>query len=379
MPLAKTGKLLGSVLTVLLTLLLLSGSALAAAGTFKIGLPIAITGKLSGYGIGEVAAAKIAVQEINAAGGILGKKLELVHYDTASDHRQTINIIRKLIQQDKVKLICGPLSSQECKVTFPIIEKSKVIAMSPSSLAPGLTNGYKYCFRNTASEDKLVPLCVKTAKERWNIKRAAIFQVQDDPYGKGMGDVFIKALKNQGVEVTIVLPFKQSETDFSARVTRALATKPDTIVLAGLYNEQALIMLETRRQGYKGCFLDGAGFSSPKIIEIAGKAADNSLFVSTWSPQLKSAQKFVAAFHKEEGKDPQQSDANTYDIIRIFAYAIKKAGGDRDTNALAAAIRSIHDFPGPSGVIGFEKNSGDAIRKGYPTLIEDKKYILLSQ
>ena len=350
-----------------------------AQDAFKIGLPIAITGKLSGYGIGEVAAARLAADEINANGGVLGRKLELLHYDTASDHRQTINIVRKLIQQDKVKLICGPLSSQECKVTFPIIERAKVIAMSPSSLAPGLTNGLKYCFRNTAAEDKLVPLCVKKAKEMWNIKRAVVFQVQDDPYGKGMGDVFIKAMKAQNVDVSLVLPYRQGETDFSARVTRALATKPDTIVLAGLYNEQSLIMLEARRQGYKGSFLDGAGFTSPKIIEIAGKAADNSLFVSTWSPQLKAAKHFVEAFRKREGKNPQQSDANTYDIIRIFAYAIKKAGGDRNTDALTKAIRSIKDFPGPSGVLGFEKTSGDAIRKGYPTIIKDKKYILLEE
>ena len=136
----------------------ISGLA-AAEDTFKIGLPIAVTGKLSGYGIGEVEAAKIAVKEINAAGGVLGKNLELLHYDTASDHRQTVNIVRKLIQQDGVSLICGPLSSQESKVTFPIIEKAKVIAMSPSSLAPGLTDGLTYCFRNTAAEDKLVPKC----------------------------------------------------------------------------------------------------------------------------------------------------------------------------------------------------------------------------
>lgn len=363
----------------LVTTSLIGVSAANAKDTFKIGLPIAVTGKLSGYGLGEVAAAKIAVADINAAGGVLGKELELLHYDTASDHRQTINIVRKLIQQDKVTLLAGPLSSQECKVTFPIIEKAKVIAMSPSSLAPGLTNGLKYCFRNTAAEDKLVPLCVKKAKEMWDIKNAVVFQVQDDPYGKGMGDVFIKSMKEQGIEVALVLPFKQGETDFSARVTRALATKPDTMVLAGLYNEQSLMMLESRRQGYKGSFLDGAGFTSPKIIEIAGKAADNSLFVSTWSMQLKVAKHFVDAFRKQEGKDPQQSDANIYDVIRIFAYAIEKASGDRNTESLVKAIRSIKDFPGPSGVLGFEETSGDAIRKGYPTIIKDNKFVLLEE
>jgi branched-chain amino acid transport system substrate-binding protein len=303
----------------------------------------------------------------------------LLHYDTASDHRQTINVVRKLIQEDKVKLICGPVGSQEAKVVFPIIEEAKVIVMSPSSLAPGLTDGLKYCFRNTAIEDKMVPLCVKKAKEMWNIKKAAIFQVQDDPYGKSMGDVFKNSFEAHGVEVTIVLPYRQGETDFSARVTRALATKPDTVVLAGLYNEQALLMLETRRQGFKGPFLDGGSFSSAKIMEIAGDAFENSLFVSSWSINLKAAQYFVNEYRKHEKKDPEQSDANTYDIIRIFNHAIKKTGGDQDTDALSKAIRSIKDFPGPSGVLGFESTSGDAIRKGYPTIIKNKQWVILGE
>ena len=244
--------------------LILSQPVFASAqDTFKIGLPIATTGKLSGYGIGEVEAAKLAVKEINESGGVLGKKLELIHYDTASDHRETINIVRKLIQQDKVTLICGPVSSQESKVTFPILEEAKVIAMSPSSLAPALTDGMKYCFRNTAAEDKLAPDCVKKAKQLWPIKKAVVFQVQDDPYGKGMGNVFISSLKEQGIEVLEVLPYKQGETDFSARVTRALAGKPDAMVLAGLYNEQALIMLEARRQGFEGSFFGWRWFHLP--------------------------------------------------------------------------------------------------------------------
>jgi len=369
--------LFGMVAVVFCFVLFTFSSISFAQNTIKIGLPIAVTGQLSGYGIGEVEAAKIAVEEINAAGGVLGKKLELIHYDTASDHRQTINIVRKLIQQDKVTLICGPLASQEAKLTFPIIEEAKVIAMSPSSLAPGLTDGYKYCFRNTAAEDKLVPLCVEKAKELWKIKKAAIFQVQDDPYGKGMGEEFKKSLAAKGIEITIILPFNQKETDFSAKVTRVLATKPDTMVLAGLYNEQSLIMLEARRQGYKGSFLDGAGFTSPKIIEIAGDAADNSLFISTWSMERKEAKRFVDAFRKSTGKDPQQSDANTYDIIKVFAKAIEMANSYTDTDALQKALRNVKNFPGPSGILGFEQKSGDAIRKGYPTIIKGKKYILL--
>ncbi len=361
------------------SLVLIPIMEIQAADFINIGLPIAVTGQLSGYGIGEVEAAKIAIEEINQAGGVLGRKLAVIHYDTASDHRQTVNVVRKLIEQDKVKMIAGPVSSQESKVVFPILEKAKIIVMSPSSLAPALTDGLKYCFRNTAAEDKLVPQCVKKAKELWNIKRAVIFQVQDDPYGKGMGDVFIESLKQEGVEVAMVLPYKQKETDFSARVTRALGAKPDTMVLAGLYNEQSLLMLESRRQGFKGSFLDGAGFTSPKILEIAGQAADNALFVSTWSMDLPAAKPFVEVFRKKTGKDPQQSDANTYDIVRIFAYAMEKSKSTEDTDALAGAIRGIKDFAGPSGVIGFEQKSGDAIRRGYPTIIKDAKFVLLEK
>jgi len=345
--------------------------------TVKIGIPLAVTGKLSGYGIGMVVASEMAVEDINSQGGVLGKKVQLVHYDTASDRKQVVNVVRKMIDEG-IKFIAGPLASQETQQVFPIINEAKVIAMSGASLAPGLPDPYPFAFRNTASEAKLVPVCVQYIKELWAPKKAVLFQVQDDPYGKSMGDEFSKALVENGITVEMTLPYNQGETDFSARVTRAMSKKPDLMILAGLYNEQALIMLEARRQGFKGHFIDGAGFSSPNIFDIAGEAANGSFFVSTWSLDNPETKKFADKFRAKAGKEPQQSDGNQYDIIMVLVQAMKDAGTTTDPEKVRQALNNIKDFKGPSGILGFEK-TGDAIRKGYPTLLQDGKFVLLPE
>jgi len=360
----------------LFSLLSLAGVC-AEEDVIKIGLPISVTGKLSGYGIGMVVGAEMAVEDINAAGGVLGKKLELVHYDPASDRKQAVNVVRKMIDE-RIKLIAGPLASQECKFIFPIVNEAKVIAMSAASLAPGLPDPFPYCFRNTASEAKLVPYAVRYVKKLWNPKKGVMFQVQDDPYGKSMGEEFAKAFKANNIPLVLTLPYNQGETDFSARVTRVMGHSPDIMILAGLYNEQSLIMLESRRQGFKGHFIDGAGFSSPMIFDIAKEAADGSFFVSTWSIDNPATKEFAERFRKRTGKEPQQSDGNQYDVVRVFAKAMKDAGTTSDTDKIREAITKIKNFSGPSGIIGFEK-SGDAIRKGYPTLLKGGKFVLLPE
>jgi branched-chain amino acid transport system substrate-binding protein len=370
-------KLKGLCLLIVAAMIVLPFSAMAdEEDVVKIGIPLAITGTLSGYGIGMVIASEMAVEDINKSGGILGKKVKLVHYDTASDRKQVVNVVRKMIDED-IKFLAGPLASQETQQVFPIINEAKVICMSGASLAPGLPDPYPFAFRNTASEAKLVPLCVEYVKELWNPKTAVLFQVHDDPYGKSMGDEFTKALAKNNIPLKMTLPYNQGETDFSARVTRAMSTKPDLMVLAGLYNEQALIMLEARRQGFKGHFIDGAGFSSPVIFDIAGKAANGSFFVSTWSLDNPETKKFAERFRARAGKEPQQSDGNQYDIVMVIAQAMKNAGTTTDPDKVRQALNNIKNFRGPSGILGFDKKSRDAIRKGYPTLLKDGKFVLL--
>lgn len=343
----------------------------------KIGLPLAVTGKLSGYGIGMVIASEMAAEDINAAGGVLGKKVKLVHYDTASDRKQVVNVVRKMIDEG-IKFIAGPLASQETQQVFPIVNEAKVIAMSGASLAPGLPDPYPFAFRNTVSEAKLVPYAVKYVKELWNPQIGVMFQVQDDPYGKSMGDEFKKAFAANNIPIEMSLPYNQGETDFSARVTRAMSKNPDIMILAGLYNEQSLIMLEARRQGFKGHFIDGAGFSSPNIFDIAGEASDGAFFVSTWSLDNPETNKFAERFRTRVGKEPQQSAGNQYDIVMVLVQAMKDAGTTTDADKVRVALNNIKDFKGPSGILGFEK-SGDAKRKGYPTLLLGGEFVLLPE
>ena len=202
----------------LVVLLLLPGSAHAFGDEIVVGVMVPLTKKGASYGVQSRAATEVAVEEINAAGGIGGRKLTVITKDTEGDNALAIQLARQLIDKDQVIANHGPQWSAEAEAVFPICERSKILCFSPTSTKPGVSAPYMWAFRNTVDENVLVPQTLKWVKDNYPwVKTAAILTDIKDAYSKSLGhDTFRPKLKEFGIEVVEDVDYVTGDTDFSA-------------------------------------------------------------------------------------------------------------------------------------------------------------------
>jgi branched-chain amino acid transport system substrate-binding protein len=221
----------------LVALLALPLLAHAFGDEIVVGVLVPLTKKGASYGVQSNAATQIAVDEINARGGIKGRKLTTVTLDTEGDNALAIQLARQLIDKHKVLTIHGPQWSAEAEAVFPICERSQILCFSPTSTKPGVSAPYEWAFRNTVDENILVPQTLKWVKDNYPwVKKAAILTDIKDAYSKSLGhDTFRPRLKDFGIEVVEDVDYVTGDTDFSAHITKIKAKEPDMIAVGGTW------------------------------------------------------------------------------------------------------------------------------------------------
>lgn len=339
-------------------------------------------------------AAQMAIDEINGSGGIDGKKLKLVAFDTAGRPDQAVVGLRKLAEDDKVLAVIGPLSSSECRVVFPAGERIGIATMSMASSAPNLAEPYTYAFRNTSDEAYLFQRLMKTLKEaKLPTATGAIAYATDDVVSKTLGEkVFPSIMKKDGTDVKLSVTFQTQAFDLSAQVSQLVA-QPTDLVAVGSGPEPAIrLVQEMRRQGHKGRLVGGTTIADPELPKRMGPAGDGTTIATTFYAGLNDRTKaFDAEFVKRakaagiERSAASQFDAATYDIVLFYADAMRAAKVTGDPGKLAAertairdALRRMKDFPALEGPISFGKN-GDALKPAYIVEIRNGRFELLGQ
>lgn|GEM_PF-2451190 len=349
-----------------------------AQSSIVVGLPLVMQGPWARLGVETLTGARLAAEAVNQAGGVLSRTLSLVHSDTAGLPGPAAEVVERLIGQDKVSLLIGPLTEPECRAVFPLAEQARLVTITPA--ASGLTRGLNYCFSLAGGEAPPVEPAVEAAQRRLGLKRAAVFLVEDDGPGLALGRAFLKVLRQRGVETTRVLPFRPEETSFSGRLALALADKPEALVLTGPPATLAELIFRAREQGYKGGFLGAPELGSAEVLEFLGTKADGTIFASFFSPLAREAAEFTAQYKLLTNRLPGPAAARAYDAVRLMAFGLKQVGRLDDPDGLASAIRSLVSFPGPAGLAGFEPDSGEArllarvtlIKGGQPVLLDDQ-------
>jgi branched-chain amino acid transport system substrate-binding protein len=337
-------------------------------------------------------AAQIAVDEVNSAGGIGGKRLRLVPFETAGKPDQAAVGLRKLAEDDKVLAIVGPFSSGECRVVFPAGERTGIVTVSMASSAPKLAEPFTYALRNTSDEGLLFSRLLKTLKERkFDMKTSSIAYATDDVISKTMGEIVMpNLLKQNGVEIKGVATFQTQAFDLAPQVS-SLAADPADLVAIGAGPDSAVrLAQELRRQGNKGRIIGGSTISDSELAKRIGPAGDGTLFPTTFYPDLNERTK---AFSSElvrrakaigvERSAASQFDAQTYSIVMMYAQAMKDARVTGEPSRLAAertairdGLRALKNFPALEGDITFQKN-GDALKPAYIIQIEGGAFKLV--
>jgi len=340
-------------------------SASIYAADIKVGVAEALSGGAAQYGISIRNGFQLALDEINAAGGINGDKLQLVIEDEQGKKEEAINVFKKLIFQDKVLLVFGPTLSNSAQAADPIAQAAKTVAFGTSNTADGITSIGDYVFRNSVTEADVLPETIKMAVKKSGIKKVAVMYGNDDVFTKSGYDNFKKALEDLKVPVTTTETFAKGDVDFKAQLTKIKAGNPDAIVLSALLAEGAPIMVQARQIGLNVPFIGGNGMNSVKVFDLAKGKADGLYVGSPWSASNTSAEnaKFIKAYQNKYKAAPDQFAAQSYDALYITTQALKqvKLSGNlaTDRSAVRDALPNVK-WTGATGAFQFRRASDRA-------------------
>ena len=335
------------------------GSA-QAAEPIKIGVAEALSGGAAQYGISIRNGFQMAAEEINAAGGVNGSKIELVIEDEQGKKEEAINAFKKLIFQDKALMLFGPTLSNSAQAADPIAQASKIVVFGTSNTADGITSIGDHVFRNSVTEADVLPVTLRTAAKVAKIGKVAVLYGNDDVFTKSGYDNFKKALDDQKMPVTTTETFAKGDVDFKAQLTKIKATNPDAIVLSALLAEGAPIMVQARQLGLNVPFIGGNGMNSVKVFDLAKGASDGLWVGSPWSIENRTPQNnsFIIAYTKKYSSAPDQFAAQAYDAMHIATEALKKVKltGDlaKDREAVQAALPAVK-WTGATGPFAFRR------------------------
>ena len=335
------------------------GEAPKAGGdTIKIGFLGAMTGDVAMFGKPNLEGMRMAAEEVNAAGGVLGKKIEIVEADNRGDKQEGASVTQKFISRDNVVAIVGDPTTGITKVAAPIAQKGQVVLISAGATGPGVVETGDFIFRNTLLDSVAIPACIDYFAKDLGYKKVAVITSDNNDYSVGLSQTFRDAAKGKGIEIVADEKVKDGDKDFSAQVTNIKAKKPDVIFFSGYYTEGALIMKEARKQGIKANMFGGDGLFSPEFIKLGGEAAEGSMAALGFSPEQASPEtaRFIEAFKKKfNGQMPGLFDAQGYDGLMMLVDAMKRANS-ADPKVFKNALAQTKNFQGVSGTITIRAN-----------------------
>jgi len=358
--------------------MILSLSSLGFAGeTIKLGVAGAHTGDLASYGIPSIRAAEFVAAEVNAKGGILGKKVEILAEDDACKPELATNTATKLISQ-KVDIVMGHICSGATKAALGIYKESNVIAVSPSATNPALTQSgdYPNFYRTIASDDTQAKLDVDFALNTLKLKKIAVIHDKGD-YGKGFAEFAKKFIEESGkaeVEVVLYEGITPGAVDYSAVVQKVKRNKAEAVIYGGYHPEASKIVSQMRKKRMKTIFISDDGVKDDTFIKVAGKYAEG-VYASGPKDNSKNPLNIKAVkAHKEKYKaDHGAFYINAWSATVAILNAIEKAG-TTEYNAVSKALKTEW-VETPIGKIRFDER-GDAIGAGFSVYqVKDGKYV----
>lgn len=324
----------------------------ADAKTILLGEYGALTGSQASFGTSTNNAIKMAVEEINAKGGVLGKPVELRVEDDNSRAEQVPSAVLKLINEDNVLAILGEVASSSSLAAAPICQKAGVPMLSPTSTNPKVTQVGDYIFRACFIDPYVGESLANFSKDDLKAKTAAIFTDVKSDYSKGLSQYFKESFTKIGGQVVAEESYQAGDTNFRSQLTNLKGKKPDVIYIPGYYTEVGNIAVQARSLGMNQTLLGSDGWDSPKLFEIGKTAVNNSYFSNHYSPESKDPKvvKFVADYKKKYREVPDALAAVAYDAAYMMFDAITRSGGT-DRAKLRDALAATKDFAGVTGVI----------------------------
>lgn len=326
--------------------------------TIKVGVNLELTGTVAAYGNAENNGVKLAVQEINKAGGVDGKKIELVTKDNKSENAEASTAATNLAIQSQVNAMIGPATSGAVAAASLNAQKTGVPLLTPSGTQDDLTldtvDGVKkYVFRTTFQDSFQGQVLAQYAYSNLNAKKVVLYYDNSSDYAKGIAEEFKK--KYQG-DIVTTATFASGDKDFQSALTKIKNLDYDAIVMPGYYTETGIITKQARDMGISVPILGPDGFNDDSFADLAGKANANSVYyVSGYSTKTALSDKandFIKAYKAKYGSEPNMFAALSYDSVYMIA---KAAEGAKTSIDIANNLAKLKDFDGVTGKMTIDK------------------------
>jgi branched-chain amino acid transport system substrate-binding protein len=359
------------------TSLLLAGNGITLSGadTIKVGEYASLTGKEAGFGQTSHHGVTLAIEEINAAGGVLGKQIELAYEDNQTKPGESATAVKKLISRDKVIALIGEVSSTRSLEAAPIAQQSKIPMIAPAATNEKVTQVGNYIFRVCFIDPFQGRVMARFAHDDLKANKVAILSSVSNAYSLGLARVFKETFIASGGEVIASKNFSEGDKDFRAQLTAVKAANVDAVFVPSYYTEAALIVRQARDLGITIPFFGGDGWEDEQLLKIAGSALNGCYYSTHFSAENTdpAVKKFVQRYKARwDGEVPGAFSALGYDSIYVLADAIKRAG-TTDEPQLRDALAASKNIPGASGVTTLDKDR-NASKPATIIAIKDGKF-----
>ena len=333
-------------------LLLLTACAGEKSGEVLVGEYGSLTGSEATFGQSTHNGILIALDELNAAGGVNGRKVRLVTEDDQSKAEEAANAVTKLISSDNVLAILGEVASSNSLAAAPICQSNKIPMITPSSTYPGITKVGDYISRMCFIDTYQGPVMAQYLANTLHVKRAAILTDIRSDYSRGLGDAFVETFTSLGGEIVARGSYAKGDSDFRSQLTTIKATNPEILFVPGYYNDVGQIAIQARDLGMQQPLVGGDGWESPKLLEIGGAALEGCYYSNHYHSEdpAPAVRNFVTKYEARYGARPDSLAALGYDAMRVLGEAMKRAP-KLDSASIRDEVAKTRNFPGVTGVI----------------------------
>jgi branched-chain amino acid transport system substrate-binding protein len=323
-----------------------------SSGDIPVGVYGALTGSEAAFGTSTVNGVRIAADEINAAGGVLGRKIRLVVEDDQGRAEEAASVVTKLITSDSVVALIGENSSNQSLAAAPIAQANGVPMISPSSTNPAVTEKGDFIFRVCFTDPYQGKALAAFVRGNLKLDSAAILVDKKNDYSVGLAGVFRKELEAAGGKIVAEQSYSGGDTEFRPQLTAIKSAAPQAVFIPGFYTEVGQIAIQARDLGLTVPLVGGDGWDSPVVIQIGGKAIEGSYFSDHYfvGESRPAVLKFVAEFEKRHGRKPEATAALGYDALYLWANAAKRAGS-LDKRLVRDQIAATSNYEGVAGTI----------------------------
>ena len=345
----------------------------AESNTIRIGLAAPISGTQAQYGQAFKNGAELAATQINDAGGINGKNVEIVIQDDKGDSNEAVNVANKLVSDKSVLAVVGHFNSSATLATAPVYNKNKIVQISPSSSAPGVTDAGEYTFRVITTDAFQADYLADWSKELGYDKVALIYEQSD--FGLGLLDVYQKSAPDNNINIVAAEAYNPGDKDFSTILTTIKNKQPEAIFIGGFYNEAALIAQQAQKLNLDVDFIGVDSLYSEALFELGGDSVEGLKLIGFFYPggDNEAATKFADDYQAAYNSKPDTYAAYSYVATSVVIEAIKEKGADRES--IKTYLETLKDYKGATGVLSFDAN-GDVETIPSRLTVQDGKFEL---